>query len=131
MPSALCPEGRAGFTLLEVLVSLAIVAIVLVAVFKLHSQTILMSQEVDFYVSAPLLASARLAEIEAEFPEMPTDGSGDFGENFPGYSWRLTVSDVDVESLGEVSEDLKQLDMAVSFNGGERNFQLRTFRLVR
>ncbi|MCU0593194.1 MAG: prepilin-type N-terminal cleavage/methylation domain-containing protein, partial [Desulfobacterales bacterium] len=45
-----------GFTLLEVMVALGIMAIVLVSVYRLHSQTLAMSVESRFYTQAPLLA---------------------------------------------------------------------------
>jgi len=120
-----------GFTLLEVMISLSIIAIVLIAVYKLHSQTVLMSQEAEFYAKAPFLASAKGSEIESVFPGMPGNDNGDFGEKYPGYSWRVEVNDVTSEALGEIADDIKQVDITVFFNGGERNYHLRTYRLIR
>jgi general secretion pathway protein I len=64
---------------------------------------------------------------DAEF----TSASGDFGDNFPGYTWSVSVDDVEIEALGEISQDLKRIDVTVSFNENEYVYNLRTFRLVR
>ena len=47
---------KTGFTLLEVSVAVLIMSIVLVSVYKLHSQSIAMNTETRFYTQAPMLA---------------------------------------------------------------------------
>ena len=66
----------AGFTLLEVLVCLSIISIVLVGIYRMHSQTLLMNRSTQFYTTAPLLAQRRLAEIELNTPSDFIDGGG-------------------------------------------------------
>ena len=69
--------------------ALCILAIVLLSVYRLHSQTISMSIESRFYTQAPLLARGALARWEeARKPEMMSD-QGDFGKEFPGYQWKI------------------------------------------
>ena len=120
-----------GFTLLEVMVSVAIMSIVLVSVYRLHSQSLAMNTETRFYTQAPMLAQSKLAEMgtgeDAEF----INDSGEFGENFAGYSWNVAVDDVDIEALGEISQDLKKIEVTVSYNDNEFVYNLRTFRLIR
>jgi general secretion pathway protein I len=113
------------------MISIAIIAIVLIAVYKLQSQTLLMGQEAEFYAKAPFLASAKGTEITSASPGMPQSGSGDFGENHPGYSWRVDITDVVSDALGEVADDIKQVDITVLFNAGERKYTLRTYRFIR
>ena len=120
-----------GFTLLEVMVSVAIMSIVLVSIYRLHSQSLTMNAEARFYTQAPMLAQSKLAEMGAGKDAGFTDGSGEFDENFPGYTWRVSVEDVEIEALGEISQDLKKIDVTVSFNENEYVYNLRTFRLVR
>ena len=55
-------EPAYGFTLLEVMVSVAIMSIVLVSVYRLHSQSLTMNTEARFYTQAPMLAQSKLAE---------------------------------------------------------------------
>ena len=130
-PGSRNPEPACGFTLLEVMVSVAIISIVLVSVYRLHSQSLTMNTEARFYTQAPMLAQAKLAEMEAGKDGELTGGSGDFGENFPGYRWNVSVEDVDIEALGEISQDLKKIDVTVALNENEFVYNLRTYRLLR
>jgi general secretion pathway protein I len=124
------PATSSGFTLLEVMVALAIMAIVLVSVYRLHSQTLSMSTASRFQTQAPLLAQAKLAEIDAgETFELGSEAGG-FGEDFPGYAWQVDVTTVASEALGEVAEDLKQIDLTVSFDTDEQVYRLRTYRFL-
>ncbi len=115
-----------GFTLLEVMVAVAIIAIVLTAVHRLHIQTISMNNASRFYTIAPLLAQNALAIIETSKDNIPE--SGDFGEDFPEYSWKAKIEDVESEYLGEIAENLKRIDITVFFNKGEYSFGFRTYR---
>jgi prepilin-type N-terminal cleavage/methylation domain-containing protein len=47
-----------GFTLLEVMVAMAIMAIVLVSVYRMHSQTLTMNMAARFYTQAPMVAQS-------------------------------------------------------------------------
>jgi len=120
-----------GFTLLEVMVSVAIMSIVLVSVYRLHSQSLTMDTESRFYTQAPMLAQGKLAEMGAGEDAEFTNDSGEFGENFEGYSWNVSVDDVDIEALGEISQDLKKIEVTVSYNENEFVYHLRTYRIIR
>jgi len=58
-----------GFSLLEVLVALVLVAIVLISVYRLYSQSILMDRRARFDTVAPQLARLKLAELERAWQE--------------------------------------------------------------
>jgi general secretion pathway protein I len=116
-----------GFTLLEVLISLAIMAVVLVAVFKLHAQSISMNNTARFHTTAPLLVQQKLSVFKTTpLAELASD-SGDFGENFPGYTWQLFIEDVESESLGEISERLKKINITITFGKDEYRYRLITY----
>ena len=117
-----------GFTLLEVMVALAVMSIVLVSVYRMHSQSLTMNTAARFYILAPLLAQNKLAELESLSSEGFSDNSGNFGEQYPGYSWRSSVADVSSEVLGEVANDLKRIDLTVSYNEDQFSYNLRTYR---
>ena len=119
-----------GFTLLEIMVALSIIAIVLVSVYKMQAQTISMNYAAKFYATAPLLAQSKIAEIEIETPGEQTDNSGDFGDEFPGYSWKVVIDDIESELLGNIAENLKQITVDVSFNTDEFTYSLRTYRFM-
>ncbi len=123
-------ERRAtGFTLLEVMVAMAIMAIVLVSVYRMHAQTLAMNTANRFYTQAPMLAQGKLAQLATGSSEIIAGDSGDLGEKFPGYSWSVAVEEVSSEALGEVANDLKQIDLTVSYN--EYVYSVRTYRLMR
>ena len=121
----------AGFTLLEVMVAMAIMAIVLVSVYRMHSQTLTMNAAARFYTQAPMLAQSKLAQLEGDSSEIVAGDSGDFGDKFPGYTWRISTDEVSSEALGEIGADLKRIDMTVSFNSDEYVYDVRTYRFMR
>jgi general secretion pathway protein I len=118
-----------GFTLIEVIAAMSIMAIVLLAVYRLHAQTLSMNSVVRFYTLAPLLAQTRLAAFETD-PYGRDGGSGDFGADYPGYAWEVTVEDTTSEYLGEAAENLKKIDIVISFNENESTYRVRTYRRV-
>lgn len=120
--------NQAGFTFLEVTIALAIIAIVLLSVYRLHSQTILMNIRSRFDTIAPLLATQKLSEVEIDTNRSGST-SGNFGERFSGYEWQVTVSDVAVESLGSMSQEMRRIDVQVKFQKENNTYQLRAYRL--
>jgi len=88
-----------GFTLLEVLVAVAILAIAMVAILKANLQsldTLTKSRETS---TASLLAASKLAEIEAVGVVNWSELRGDFGEDYPDYIWEVETSSTEVEGL--------------------------------
>ena len=91
-----------GFTLLEVMIAMSILAITLVVVFQSQSQSISMAGRARFETTASLLAQSKMAEIEAANPENVVSDSGDFGDDFPGYSWQVDVTETEIDVLKKV-----------------------------
>ena len=123
-------KPNAGFTLLEIMVSISIISIVLVAVYRMHIQTIAMNSSVKFYTTAPLLAHGKIAELEINPSDELTDDSGNFGEEFSGYRWNLSIDDIESKLLGTTSKALKKIDVTISFNNDEFTYNLRKYRFV-
>ncbi len=101
-----------GFTLLEVLVSLAIIATVLVSIMRLQGQTIAMNETVRFYSIAPFLAQSKMAEIRMDSQSFPGSDKGDFGSDFSEYAWEIRVEDQEV--LFEEDLEMFFLDVLVT-----------------
>lgn len=112
---------RGGFTLLEVMIAMAILAITLVAVYQSQSQSISMASNSRFLTTASLLAQARMAEIDSADPRGVAAATGDFGEEFPGYAWQLEVGEVKEIPL------LKRIALTVS---NSRMTTRNTYRLI-
>lgn len=121
----------AGFTLLEVMVALAVMSIVLVSVYRMHAQTLTLNTAARFYTQAPLLAQKKMAEVATTSAGVFATDSGDFGENYPGYNWQVSATDVSSEVLGEVADDFKRIDVNVSYNNDQFSYNLTTYRFQR
>jgi general secretion pathway protein I len=113
--------GRRGFTLMEVMIAMAILAISLVAVYQSQSQSLSMALDSRFLTTASLLAQGRMAEIDAASPLQLTSGNGDFGEAFPDYKWEMAVSNVEEIPL------LKRISLTVTHG---RMIRRNTYRLT-
>ena len=124
-------DWASGFTLLEVMVALAVMSIVLVSVYRMHSQSLTMNTAARFYTQAPLLAQSKMAALETLSEAVFSEDSGDFGEQFPGYRWKVSEKEVVSEILGTVAEDLKQIDVTVSYNDDQFSYKLRAYRFKR
>lgn len=92
-----------GFTLLEVMIAMAILAIVLVAVFQSQSQSLSMAGRSRFLTVASLLAQSRMTEIETMGPDRITSSSGDFGDDYPDYAWRVELTDTVIDTMKKVT----------------------------
>ena len=91
-----------GFTLLEVMIALVIIATSFVVLLHNRNQSIVMADYARHITEASLLSSQKISEIEQEgFPEVGED-TGDFGEDFPGYQWHSQVSETPYEQIREI-----------------------------
>ena len=82
-----------GFTLMEVMIAMTILAIALVAIFQSQSQSISMSTDSRFMTTASLLAQSKMVEVEAASTLDNQTKDGDFGPDYPQYVWHLEVGD--------------------------------------
>jgi general secretion pathway protein I len=120
---------RKGFTLLEVLVALAILAIAMTTLFSAQSQSLSLATEAKFTTNASLLAGLKLAELSSGRLE-PVDAEGDFGEDFPGYTWKMEVRDAaaDRPELSRfLGGSLRRIDLAVFREGDSSPYAIRYY----
>ncbi len=106
-------RGRRGFTLLEVLIALAIIAIVLITCVRAQNQSIRLHQFSRDMTISTILARQKMGEIElAGFPELGEE-EGDFGDAFPGFTWKTAVSMTPFE-------EARRIDLSVIWKEGTR-----------
>ncbi len=91
-------RSSSGFTLLEVMIAVAVLSISLVALFGAQSHSLSLATEAQFNTIAAMLAQEKIAEIEAGLLPYSND-RGDFGKKYPGYEWSLEVSASHLEGV--------------------------------
>ena len=95
-------KNKAGFTLLEVMIAMAILAIALVAVFQMQSQSISMSGESRFRTTASLLAQSKMVELESSAALGNQNKKGDFAPDYPEYGFTLQITDTQISRLKKI-----------------------------
>ena len=115
-------RASTGFTLLEVMIALAILSLVAVAFLRAQSSSVHLVDESVQISLAALLAKEKMAELESNgFPE-PGRTSGEGGEDFPSYHWEQVVSPTDIGNL-------RKAVVRILWTEGirERNLELTTY----
>jgi len=104
------------------------VAIALLAIYRMHTQTLFMDARGRFDTVATMLARQKLAEMETIEPAELIGDSGDFGSAHPGYAWRIETENVSSDLFREDGPVLRKFRLTVSLNGDEALFHLTTYR---
>lgn len=125
--------GRArdnGFTLLEVMIAVAIIAIAVVTLFGAQSQSVSIASSARFETMAAMLGQWKMSDLLLQEYEELADDAGNFGEDYPQYSWKLTVTELSEGETGlpGTADQIKALDIAVlsTLENGQE-FSFRTF----
>ena len=91
-----------AFTLVEVLASLVLVAIILPVAMKGISLITGLAGSAKQHLEAGSLAETKLAELLATGAWQDGDSIGDFGQDWPDYRWTAEVRDREGTTLREV-----------------------------
>ena len=100
--------SRRRFTLVEVLVALLVTAVVVPVALRALLTVGALREVASYRRQATDLADFKLRELVATAAWTDADDSGDFGEDYPGYTWELVT---DSWTEGEIA--LRRLDLAV------------------
>jgi general secretion pathway protein I len=117
-----------GFTLLEVMIAVSIIAIALTTLLGSQSQSVSFANSAKFETMAALLAQSKMSEITIQAADSISSDSGDFGDDYPGYGWESTVSNVSIEGLDAIADYLKQIDLTVT--RGAFSYNIRLYHYV-
>jgi general secretion pathway protein I len=125
--------GTRGFTLLEIMVSIAVLAIVMVTLFRLQSGTIRLAGHGKFIRTAPLLAQGQLTALETALAHGdPGELSGDFPDQFKGYEWSAALEDADFENQEILSQkqfkNFKKITLEINDPDKNRSYRVTTWR---
>ena len=125
-------RGNAGFTLLEVMIAISVIAVALVTLIGAQSQSVSLATGARFDTMASMLAQRKVVEFNlAEFNTLTGDEGG-FGDAFPGFTWKtevreLTEGETGIRGSGGM---LKVMDITISFRDDPaRTYSLRTMIL--
>ncbi len=120
-----------GFTLLEIMVAVSIIAIVSTAVYQMHFFSLSESHRAGLEARCLLLAQQKLAEMSGSTPDLLQSEAGDFGEAHPDFRWKVQVDPAGPDILKGAGRDLKRIDITV-FSGRDTVFYtLRAYRFCR
>jgi general secretion pathway protein I len=94
--------GQSGFTLLEIMIALAIIAVAFVALLGLRNSDIVMHDRARAVIQATALAQQRLGDtVVGPFPELGST-EGRFEDENARYAWRQDVASTPFEFAREV-----------------------------
>jgi general secretion pathway protein I len=114
---------RRGFTLVEVLAAMVLVAIVLPTALQGTILCMNLASNARMQVQAASLAQAKLSELAATRMIDDAVQTGDFGEQWPQYTWIATVQTWDDPRLVE-------LDVSVLWNRRGKDYDVTVSTLV-
>ena len=120
-----------GFTLVEILIAVSVISIALVSVHRMYAQSISMNHNIRFYITASLLAQKKMAELEMEDLEDIVSDRGDFEEEFSNYSWEVVLDDVESEYFEKIADDIKKIDIIISYNDEEYKMNISAYKFIR
>jgi len=120
-----------GFTLLEVLVAMVIMAVTLVTLLLMQSGTIRLAGAGRFTGMIPILAESVLADQPAD-----TSGfirsSGDFGPEFENLEWTCTSKEITWDAPVDLSDQqlnrLNKIEITISAPGSGRSWSMISWR---
>ena len=107
-----------GFTLLEVMIALAIISIALVAMLGLVQRNILVNDRLQQMTQATFLAKQKMAEIENGILSGLERNLGEFPPPNQQFSWRAQYSSTPIQGI-------QQIDLSVIW-GEEKDNELVT-----
>lgn len=113
---------RAGMSLIEVILAMAIMMLALVAIGKLVDVGLDRSLDAQFQTRGTLLAESKLAEVEAGVVSLQGGSGGSF-EEAPEWSWS-------VEATPSGPANLYQVTVRVSRSTPGRPFEVRLTQLI-
>lgn len=98
-------SSHTGFTLLEVMVAVAIIAMTFVSLLGSQSQSISIADISRFETTAAMLAREKLTQLQlAGFSEL-NNGSGQFEDEFADYFWQAEVRELNEDETGIADTD--------------------------
>lgn len=124
-------SSRRGFSLLEVMIALAILTVSLLVLVQTQSSAVVLTNEAERTLVATDLARYKMSEVllqlekdgfqatdvteEGEFDDFGDDAMDiEFGHELEDYHWEYLVTEVDMESMGDIATAAQSLQDTLS-----------------
>ena len=128
------PRSRRGFSLLEVIVALAILTVSLVILAETQSSAVVLTNEAERMITATDLAQLKLTEAmlrvesegfqlsdmyeEGDFADLGDDALDmEFGSELEDYHWEYAITEIDIDMLGDIASMSQELDQTLGGTG--------------
>jgi general secretion pathway protein I len=122
-----------GFTLLEVMISVSIIAVIFISLFRLQTQSISLAETGRFNTLAPILTGQLLVRIEKDISTW-SEVQGDFGKDYPGFRWTCEIVDFPTRELDFIRKEskhhLKKITLSIVGSSGQAPLKIETWRTV-
>ncbi len=109
-----------GFTLLEVMVAVGLLAFAMVSILGIVSHNINLATRSTNYLIATSLADDIASRIDAEGLPSDSERSGKF-ESYPGFEWYVTVSPY---NLTQFEARMNIISVLITWNDGEESYEI-------
>ena len=149
--------NRRGFTLLEVLIAMAIMVTALAAIFTIEGSSIGAADKAKKMNIVSMLAKNKMIETESdiegkEFDELDKEKTGQFEPPYADFGWKRTIKELKFPNVGSggggqddpnaqitemiakifsnfLSKSIREVTVAVVWkrNGHEQNFTVSTY----
>lgn len=122
-------KNRQGFTLLEIMVALALIAIVIVSVIQLSSANLRNLASANDQIDALIYANSKMREIlDLEKIE---DKSWNETDDY-GYSYEITITENWKERTGSLAVKMEEITLITSWvaNNKKKQIVLKTAKVV-
>ncbi|MCY4378716.1 MAG: prepilin-type N-terminal cleavage/methylation domain-containing protein [Candidatus Dadabacteria bacterium] len=113
-------NSACGFTLLEVMVAVGLLAFAMVSILGIVSHNINLATRSTNYLIATSLADDLASRIDAEGLPSASERSGKF-ENYPGFEWYVTVSPY---NLTQFEARMTIVSVLITWNDGEESYEI-------
>jgi general secretion pathway protein I len=122
--------SQTGFTLLEVMVAVAIIAMTFVSLLGSQSQSISIADISRFETTAAMLAREKLTQLQLAGFSEAGNSSGQFEDEFADYSWQTQVRELSEDETGIADTDDMLKLITLEVRRGENDNQTFTVRSV-
>ncbi len=122
-------QDSKGFSLIELMACIAVIGIVFITLFRLQSQSVALSDAVEFKCISGYLAQQVLSDQD-QFYSSTLTREGNFEESNQAYSWScssMPCTMIDQEIISkEASEKFKRMTVTISKTG--YNYSITSWR---